>query len=83
MQKFGLRLYLRTERPEDEALKTQEQIAKQLRSSMRTVEQAPVVDAAPDLLGKGNATVRNQHRSLHRAYRYFRERAGKDPLHRG
>lgn len=74
MQKFGLRLYLRTERPEDVALKTQEQIAKQLRSSIRTVEQL-IVDAAPDLLGKGNATVRNQHRSLHRAYRYFRERA--------
>ncbi|WP_297625715.1 hypothetical protein [Nocardioides sp.] len=79
MQKFGLRLYLRTERPENEALTTQKQIAKQLRSSMRTVEKL-IVDAAPDLLGKGNATVRNQHTSLRRAYEYFRERA-EQPSH--
>ena len=79
LQKFGLRLYLRTERPEDEALETQKQIAKQLRSSMSTVERL-IIDAAPDLLGTGSATVLNQHHSLHRAYAYFRGRA-EQPLH--
>jgi hypothetical protein len=73
-EKFGLRLYLRTEAPEEEARKTQVQVAKQLRSSMRTVEKL-ILNAAPELLGKGNATVVNQHRSLRRAYEYFRERA--------
>lgn len=80
-QKFGLRLYLRTERPEDEALKTQKQIVKQLRSSMRTVEKV-IIDAAPSLLGQGSATVLNQHTSLRRAYVYFRERA-EQPAHIG
>jgi hypothetical protein len=73
-QKFGLRLYLRTEAPEEEARATVAQIAKQLRSSIRPVEKL-ILDAAPELLGKGNATVVNQHRSLRRAYEYFRERA--------
>ena len=77
-QKFGLRLYLHTKAPEDEARKTQDQIVKQLRSSMRTVERL-ILDAAPELLGKGNVTVVNQHRSLRRAYEYFRERA-VDPV---
>jgi len=79
MQKFGLRIYLRTDRPEEEARATQIKIAKQLRSSMRTVERV-VQAAAPDLLGKGNASVRNQHTSLLRAYQYFRERA-ESPEH--
>ena len=73
-EKFGLRLYLRTEAPEEEARKTQVKVAKQLRSSMRVVEKV-ILDAAPELLGNGNATVVNQHRSLRRAYEYFRERA--------
>ncbi|WDP99051.1 hypothetical protein PVK74_24820 [Micromonospora chalcea] len=73
-QKFGLRLYLQTEARKEEARKTQAQIIKQLRSSMRTVETL-ILDAAPQLLGKGDATVVNQHMSLDRAYRYFRERA--------
>ncbi len=77
-QKFGLRLYLRTERSEDEARKTQVQIVKQLRSSVRTVERL-ILNAAPELLGKGHATVVNQHLSLRRAYEYFRERA-VDPI---
>lgn len=78
-QKFGLRLYLHTEAPEEEARKTQVKIVKQLRSSMRTVEKL-ILDAAPELLGKGHATVLNQHSSLRRAYEYFRERA-VDPAH--
>lgn len=41
---------------------------------MRTVERV-VQAAAPGLLGKGHATVKNQYRSLLRAYEYFRERA--------
>jgi hypothetical protein len=41
---------------------------------MRTIEKL-ILDAAPDLLGKGRATVVNQHRALRRAYVYFRERA--------
>lgn len=73
-QKFGLRLYLRTEKPEEEARNIQVQIVNKLRASMRTVEKL-IVDAAPELLGKGNATVVNQHESLRRAYVYFRERA--------
>lgn len=77
-EKFGLRLYLRTERAEDEARATQAQIVKQLRGSIRTVERL-ILDAAPGLLGKGHATVRNQHGSLRRAYEYFRERA-VDPV---
>lgn len=77
-QKFGLRIYLRTERPEEEAHQTLEQIAKQLRGAMRTVERL-ILDAAPDLLGRGHATVLNQHRSLRRAYEYFRARA-VDPV---
>ena len=68
-EKFGLRLYLRTEAPEEEARKTQVKVAKQLRSSMRVVEKV-IMDAAPELLGKGEATVVNQHRSLRRAYEY-------------
>jgi len=77
-QKFGLRLYLRTEASEEEAHKTMAQVMKKLRSSVRTVEQL-ILDAAPELLGKGHATVVNQHRSLRQAYEYFRERA-TDPV---
>lgn len=69
-----MRLYLRTEAPEHEARKTQAQIVKQLKSSIRTVEKL-VLNAAPEILGQGNATVVNQHRSLRLAYEYFRERA--------
>ncbi|WP_432845588.1 hypothetical protein ACQPXB_32785 [Amycolatopsis sp. CA-161197] len=73
-QKFGLRLYLWTEASEEEAQKTQAQIAKKLQSSTRTVEKL-VLAAAPELLGNGNTTVINQHVSLRRAYEYFRGRA--------
>jgi hypothetical protein len=73
-QKFGLRLYLHTDRSEEEARESQVQIVKKLRSSIRRIEKL-ILDAAPELLGKGNATVVNQHRSLRRAYEYFRERA--------
>ncbi|MEU7864661.1 hypothetical protein [Nonomuraea sp. NPDC049141] len=73
-EKLGLRLYLWTGKPEEEAHKIQDQIVKKLRSSIRTVEKL-IVDAAPELLGKGNATVVNQHWSLRHAYEYFRERA--------
>ncbi len=73
-QKFGLRLYLRTERPEEEARKTQLQIVKQLRSSVHTAERL-ILEAAPGLLSQGHATVINQHFSLRRAYDYFRQRA--------
>lgn len=79
LQKFGLRIYLRTSRPEAEARATELKIAKQLRSSMRTIERV-VREAAPNLLGKGHATVKNQHASLRRAYDYFRERA-ENPMH--
>ncbi len=78
-QKFGLRLYLRTDRPEEAATQTQEQIVKKLRATTRTVERL-ILDAAPSILGAGNATVLNQHRPLRRAYDYFRERAEK-PVH--
>lgn len=77
-QKFGLRLYLVTEKPEAEVQKVQTEIVKKLRASMRVVEKL-VLDAAPELLGKGHATVINQHSPLRRAYKYFRERA-VDPV---
>ena len=77
-EKFGVRLYLHTQRPEKEARKSEVQIIKKLRSAMRTVERL-ILDAAPELLGKGNATVVNQQPSLRRAYEYFRERA-VDPI---
>ncbi len=73
-QKFGLRLYLTTERPAGEAAATQRQIIKQLRAAVRSVERL-ILDAAPQLLSSGHATVINQHTSLRRAYDYFRERA--------
>ena len=73
-QKFGLRLYLQTEAPTAEARKMLAQIAKQLKSSTRTVEKL-ILASAPDLLGQGDATVVNQHESLRRAHAYFRERA--------
>ena len=73
-QKFGLRLYLRSERPEEEARKTQLQIVKQLRSSVHTAERL-ILDAAPGLLNQGHVTVVNQNVTLRRAYDYFRQRA--------
>ena len=79
LQKFGLRIYLRTRRSEADARATQRKIAKQLRSSMRTVERV-VQDAAPGLLAQRSATVKNQHASLLRAYNYFRARA-ENPVH--
>lgn len=72
--KFGLRLYLQTEAPAEEARKTQVQILKKLQSTTRIVEKL-ILDAAPLLLGNGNATVVNQHKQLRRAYEYFRERS--------
>lgn len=73
-QKFGVRIHLRSNKTEAEGNATLNQIAKQLRFSMRTVEKL-ILEAAPDLLGKGEATVVNQHWTLHRAYMYFRHRA--------
>lgn len=74
--KFGLRLYLSTDASEEEANKTMAQVMKKLRSSVRTVEKL-VLDAAPGLLGQGDATLINQHSQLRQAYDYFRERATK------
>lgn len=79
MQKFGLRLYLHSDRPEGDVRATQAEIAKQLRSSMKAVERV-IQAAAPDLLGSGEATVKNQHYSLLGAYQYFRNRA-ENPEH--
>ena len=73
-EKFGLRLYLRTECSEEDSRETQLQIVKKLRASMRTVEKL-ILGAAPGLISKGNVTVVNQHQSLRRAYEYFRGRA--------
>lgn len=73
-EKFGVRLYLRTDLPESEAASRQMDIVKKLRSSVRTVEQM-ILSVAPELLGEGAATVLNQHVRLLRAYEYFRERA--------
>ncbi|MGM9474716.1 hypothetical protein ACS5PJ_22315 [Pseudarthrobacter sp. YS3] len=75
-EKFGVRLYLRTDQPAEEARKIYERIVKKLRGTARTVERL-ILDAAPDILGKGDATALNQHHALRRAYEYFRERAEK------
>ncbi|MFJ1767865.1 hypothetical protein ACIOD2_46615 [Amycolatopsis sp. NPDC088138] len=75
-QKFGVRLMLATEAPIDEAHRKMERIVKQLRSSLRVVEKL-IVDAAPEILSAGNATVVNQHSALRQAYEYFRERASE------
>lgn len=72
-EKFGLRLYLKTDRPERMARETQLEISKKLKSSMRLVESV-VREPTPDLLSKGLVTVRNQHIPLLRAYQYFRDR---------
>lgn len=74
LQKFGLRLWLWSDASEQEANKSATQIMKKLRSSVRIVEKL-ILNAAPELLGNGNATVVNQHHSLRQAYEYFRERA--------
>lgn len=76
-EKFGVRLYLTTTAADPKARAAQ--ILKQLRSSMRTVE-GLILSSAPDLLSRGDATVRNQHTALSRAYEYFRERA-ENPFH--
>lgn len=78
-QKFGLRLRLGTLRAENEAQATLRQIAKQLTASVRTVEKV-ILQAAPELLGEGSATVVNQHDSLTRAYQYFRDGASDPTL---
>lgn len=73
-EKFGLRLYVWTNAPDEQARRIQAQIVKQLKSSIRTVESL-ILDSAPNLLGEGAATVVNQHKQLQRAYDYFRSRA--------
>lgn len=73
-QKFGLRLYLHSDRSEEDAVATQRQIAKKLKATTRAIE-GLILDAAPGILASGNATVLNQHHSLKRAYDYFRQRA--------
>lgn len=78
-ERFGVRLYLRTDRPTEEARRTRAQIVKKLRGTTRIVERL-ILDAALGLLGKGSATVLNQHYSLRRAYDYFRQRAER-PTH--
>jgi len=78
-EKFGLRIYMRTDANEQAAKRTLAEVSKKLRSSIRAVERAILADA-PTLLGSGDATVVNQHSGLSRAYRYFRERAASPLL---
>lgn len=75
LQKFGLRLYLRTGRAEEDAQATQLEIAKRLRSSNET-SRTTCRSRRSGTAGQGNATVRNQYWSLRGACEYFRERAG-------
>lgn len=78
-EKFGVRLFLRSDRPEEDARQTLSQIIKKLDGTNKTVERL-ILDAAPNILGAGNATVLNQHHALRRAYDYFRTRA-ESPAH--
>jgi hypothetical protein len=78
-QKFGLRLYLYTSSSPESAEATQRSIIQKLRATTRTVERL-VLEAAPELLEEGSATVVNQYSSLRRAYDYFRKNA-LDPVH--
>jgi len=73
-EKFGLRLYLRVGPSMADGQAMAIEIKKKLLSAVRTVETL-ILDAAPETLGRGDATVRNQHHALLRAYTYFRERA--------
>ncbi|MBT2275893.1 hypothetical protein [Rhodococcus qingshengii] len=73
-EKFGVRLYLTTDTPDESAQNTLNQISKKLRSAVPTVEKL-ILDAAPAILARGDAIVVNQHHSLEEPYRYFRERA--------
>jgi len=54
-QKVGLRIYLRIERSEEEAVKSLGEVSKKLRTCMRTIEKV-LLEAAPDILGRGSAT---------------------------
>lgn len=73
-QKFGVRLRTRADLPEKTAEELQREIVKKLNSAARIVEKL-VLDAAPTILGHGDALVINQHYPLLRAYNYFRDRA--------
>jgi len=73
-QKFGVRLFVHTDDGEASASRLAEDVMRKLVAAVRTVERL-VLDAAPVLLGRGDATVTNQHSTLRRAYDYFRARA--------
>lgn len=73
-QKFGLRLYSSTNRPNSAPALLSSEVLKKLQAAVRAIE-GMVTNIAPKLLGRGDVTVVNQHDALDRAYRYFRERA--------
>lgn len=72
-QKFGLRLYLRASIEEAEALELLEKTAMKLLAAVKPTERL-ILRFAPQVLGRGDVTVKNQDRSLLRAYQYFRGR---------
>lgn len=73
-EKFGVRLYTRTAQSAVDQERQLLTILGKLRASVRTVEQM-ILTLAPSVINAGNVTVRNQHRTLQRAYKYFRTRA--------
>jgi len=73
-QKFGLRLRIRGELNEEEAMELLAEMRKKLLSAVKTVEEH-LVEMTHDTLNAGNVTVVNQHQQLRRAYDYFRQRA--------
>lgn len=73
-EKFGVRLYVHTDSGEDAAADLSARIVRKLLAAVRAVEKL-IVEAAPQLLGRGEATVANQHHVLRRAFDYFRDRA--------
>lgn len=80
-EKFGLRVYV-SDLPEnnDAAGKIADQIVKKLMGSTKAIEDIVLRPASNGLFRSGNATVYNQHDSLRRAYKYFRERAQSPAL---
>lgn len=73
-EKFGVRIYVYTDGDEAVTRALTVRIIHKLEATTRTVERL-ILNASPELLRHGKATVVNQHRNLRRAYDYFRDRA--------
>jgi hypothetical protein len=71
--KFGVRMSIKSERPEGEAVETLRVALQKLTAAVPTVERM-ILESAPETLARGDVTISNQHRMLRRGYEYFRQR---------